>query len=114
MSIPPELLNLVRQPGVAPGRAVWKTAMLLFTSLPQIGVGGETCTPGGLRLAVYKTAAVATEPRRLLTRIPSSLGFRRSTYEMVGCHGIAPCSRRVRAGTSLSKVATLLAPRGWS
>ena len=25
---------------------------------------------------------------------------------MVGCHGFAPCSRRVRAGTSLSKFAT--------
>jgi hypothetical protein len=29
--------------------------------------------------------------------------------EMVGCHGFAPCSRRVRAGTSLSKFATLVA-----
>ena len=26
--------------------------------------------------------------------------------EIVGCHGIAPCSRRLRAGTSLSKFAT--------
>jgi len=26
--------------------------------------------------------------------------------EMVGCHGFAPCSRRLRAGTSLSKFAT--------
>jgi len=26
---------------------------------------------------------------------------------LVGCHGFAPCSRRLRAGTSLSKFATL-------
>jgi hypothetical protein len=30
---------------------------------------------------------------------------------MVGCHGFAPCSRRLRAGTSLSKFATLVAIR---
>src|ERR1700693_4747220 len=41
--------------------------------------------------AVYETAAVAAEPRR---------------HEMVGRHGLAPCSRRLRAGTSLSKFAT--------
>src|SRR5436190_21178212 len=40
--------------------------------------------------AVYETAAVAAEPRR---------------HQMVGCHGLAPCSVRVRAGASLSKVA---------
>src|SRR5512137_2634611 len=40
--------------------------------------------------AVYETAAVAAEPRR---------------HEMVGCHGLAPCSVRVRAGASLSKFA---------
>ena len=31
--------------------------------------------------------------------------------KMVGCHGIAPCSRRLRAGTSLSKFATRNEPR---
>jgi hypothetical protein len=29
-----------------------------------------------------------------------------SAFELVGCHGFAPCSRRLRAGTSLSKFAT--------
>jgi hypothetical protein len=32
--------------------------------------------------------------------------------KMVGCHGFAPCSHRVRAGTSLSKVAAQAPERG--
>ena len=42
---------------------------------------------------------------KLLLSLLSHIG------EMVGCHGFAPCSRRLRAGTSLSKFATLAAIR---
>ena len=37
---------------------------------------------------------------KLLLSLLSHIG------KMVGCHGFAPCSRRLRAGTSLSKFAT--------
>ena len=60
------------------------------------GADGETCTLVGQCPAVYETAAVAAEPRR---------------HEMVGRLGFAPSSRRLRAGTSLSKFATLVAIR---
>ena len=42
---------------------------------------------------------------KLLLSLLSHIG------KMVGCHGFAPCSRRLRAGTSLSKFATLVAIR---
>ena len=56
-----------------------------------MGPTGRLALPRGERPAVYETAAVATEPRR---------------HEMVGRLGFAPSSRRLRAGTSLSKFAT--------
>src|SRR5688572_12137901 len=55
-------------------RASCAWASQLFFNLPILplkrdlksGAGGETCTPVGHCPAVYKTAAVATEPRRPL------------------------------------------------
>ena len=58
------------------------------------GRRGDSHSRGVIRMAVYETAAVAAEPRR---------------HEMVGRLGFAPSSRRLRAGTSLSKFATLMA-----
>src|SRR6185503_14255011 len=55
-----------------------------------------TCTlVGQMRPAVYETPAVCKHLSLL-----SHIG------EMVGRHGFAPCSRRLRAETSLSKFAT--------
>ena len=39
-------------------------------------------------------------------KLNSALCTLNSSFKMVGRHGFAPCSRRLRAGTSLSKFAT--------
>ena len=67
------------------------------TVLPRNGADGETrALVEQMRPAVYETAAVCKHLSLL-----SHIG------EMVGRHGFAPCSIRVRAGASLSKFATL-------
>ena len=115
-----------------------KRRMIIISPRMRNGADGETCTLVGQCPAVYKTAAVAAEPRRHGNGLPSrslctrtvkpayAQGFGaaamlslRCERRLVGRLGIAPSSRRLRAGTSLSKFATLgpsarIAPRRWS
>src|SRR5258705_9517272 len=75
--------------------------------------------------AVYETAAVAAEPHRrngpaepklAQRKVEPACALRASARQprsckgcerrLVGRHGLAPCSIRVRAGASLSKFAT--------
>ena len=61
-----------------------------FTTDAAMGPMERLALSWGQCPAVYETAAVAAEPHR----------------QMVGRLGFAPSSRRLRAGTSLSKFAT--------
>ncbi len=70
-----------------------QTSPLFFNLpfLPLNGADGETRTLVG---------QCARQFTKLLLSLLSHIG------EMVGRHGFAPCSRRLRAGASLSKFAT--------
>src|SRR5690349_64626 len=95
------------------------------------GRRGDSHSRGANRPAVYETAAVAAEPRRheMACRAVASQGkarlrtcmLRRGSLRhplrrwrrLVGRLGFAPSSRRLRAGTSLSKFATRNPFVGW-
>src|SRR5271165_4494929 len=84
---------MVLPAGISP--ATWRFEAARSDSLSygsmKWGRRGDSHSRGANRPAVYETAAVAAEPRR---------------HETMGCLGFAPSSRRLRAGTSLSKFAT--------
>ena len=48
---------------------------------------------------------------RLVVLLPSFTNSLIHRLKLVGCHGLAPCSVRVRAGASLSKFAALMVVR---
>jgi hypothetical protein len=110
--------EMVAGEGSAPLNPVCKTGVILFHqpamlahghwALRKAGADGETCTPVGQCPVVYKTTAVAAEPRRRLnwwaaTVLPRALRFKRPLHRCNACDPLLVRQPGVSPGRSVWK-----------